>query len=502
MTISLAKININSDKWIAVFNKFNDVVDAIDTKVVTVDADITNGNCTIGGRLIANEIFEGSNRVVNSSLNISTGTGLSGGGNLSTNRTISLSSATLARLAKADSALQTADFNGKLGLKTKISVPGDILAAGIANSTTFLSGVGTWVKLDNTPGDMLKLIYDPWSKQGNAFDMSYMVESNQHKVFTAVERTKLAATDGKFADINNDIVSIKNQYVKRDGSLSITGGIQTSNITMNGKLITNQEIQTTGISSSAKVNITAGGLEVAGNSLFKNTTTFNNTSTFKGNIINEGNLTMPSGRINLLPTTPSYPADGKGTVEGYFYNRVNYTFSGSETDNSDIWGSMFILKNLTTNREGRFIHTTKKTSNVLQDASNDRILVRIDANSVAYFQGNGEFWIKETCNANTIYSRNDVGAASDIKLKDNLEIIPEALSKLKLINGYTYNRIDSNDSRRHAGLIAQEVEKILPEVVGSHDDTKFIKYGNLVALLVEAVKELSNEVEILKQRIK
>jgi hypothetical protein len=97
----------------------------------------------------------------------------------------------------------------------------------------------------------------------------------------------------------------------------------------------------------------------------------------------------------------------------------------------------------------------------------------------------------------------NITAYSDRKLKDNLEVIPNALAKVSALTGYTYDRIDM-DGIRQSGLIAQDVQEVLPEVVinnvdpDSGEETLSIAYGNMIGLLVEAVKELKAEVEELK----
>ena len=92
-------------------------------------------------------------------------------------------------------------------------------------------------------------------------------------------------------------------------------------------------------------------------------------------------------------------------------------------------------------------------------------------------------------------------SASDIKLKENLEIIPDALEKVSKINGYTFN-YKKNPDERVTGVVAQELEEILPGIVfDASDETgnyKAVRYGNIVALLIQAVKELNEEVERLK----
>ena len=97
---------------------------------------------------------------------------------------------------------------------------------------------------------------------------------------------------------------------------------------------------------------------------------------------------------------------------------------------------------------------------------------------------------------------NDVTAFSDERLKANIETISDALDKVSQMRGVTFDRVDF-DGERQMGVIAQEVEKIVPEVVRedkSEDKIKSVAYGNLIGLLIEAVKDLKNEVDELKNR--
>ena len=97
----------------------------------------------------------------------------------------------------------------------------------------------------------------------------------------------------------------------------------------------------------------------------------------------------------------------------------------------------------------------------------------------------------------TILSNNNITAFSDIRLKTNIKKIDCALEKVCKINGYTF---DINN-RKGTGVIAQEIQKILPEVVIETDtEEKYLSvaYGNIVGLLIEAIKDLKSEIEVLK----
>tara|TARA_Y100001951_G_scaffold83579_1_gene72553 strand:+ start:6591 stop:7604 length:1014 start_codon:yes stop_codon:yes gene_type:complete len=99
---------------------------------------------------------------------------------------------------------------------------------------------------------------------------------------------------------------------------------------------------------------------------------------------------------------------------------------------------------------------------------------------------------------------NDVTAFSDERLKEDIQPITGGLEKVMQLQGVTYKRNDVNDPKTQIGVIAQQVEPILPEVVLTADDemgTKSVDYAKMTAVLIEAVKELKQEVTQLKQQI-
>ena len=94
--------------------------------------------------------------------------------------------------------------------------------------------------------------------------------------------------------------------------------------------------------------------------------------------------------------------------------------------------------------------------------------------------------------------------SSDINLKDNIRPIESALFKVQQINGVTFDWNEKSskiqqDKGHDVGLIAQEVEKVLPEVVVLRPDgIMAIQYEKVVPLLVESIKELTKRVEELE----
>ena len=91
--------------------------------------------------------------------------------------------------------------------------------------------------------------------------------------------------------------------------------------------------------------------------------------------------------------------------------------------------------------------------------------------------------------------------ASDVALKSDIEVIPNALDKIDSIQGYTFKKL----GKKSAGIIAQELEKVLPEAVKEkklslHDGKtyKTVEYDAIHGLLIQAIKELKNEIRELK----
>jgi hypothetical protein len=97
----------------------------------------------------------------------------------------------------------------------------------------------------------------------------------------------------------------------------------------------------------------------------------------------------------------------------------------------------------------------------------------------------------------TIRATGDVIAYSDIRVKSNIRTIDSALDKVTSLRGVYFDRRDNKLAS--TGVIAQEIEKVLPEVV--HTDSngmKAVAYGNIVGVLIESIKELKAQIDELK----
>lgn len=97
-----------------------------------------------------------------------------------------------------------------------------------------------------------------------------------------------------------------------------------------------------------------------------------------------------------------------------------------------------------------------------------------------------------------IITATDFNATSDLSLKTNIKPIEDPISKVLEINGVSFDW--KQTGKASIGVIAQEVEKVLPELV-SNQDTKTVNYNGLIGLLIEAVKNQQAQIDELKKQI-
>ena len=119
--------------------------------------------------------------------------------------------------------------------------------------------------------------------------------------------------------------------------------------------------------------------------------------------------------------------------------------------------------------------------------------------TLAFHHWDGSAWDEELSldASGNLTADGNVTAYSDERLKDNIQTLENGLDKVNQLRGITYTRKE----KENIGVVAQEVEKILPQIVLTADDeigTKSVDYSRLTAVLIEAVKELSQKIEKLE----
>ena len=164
--------------------------------------------------------------------------------------------------------------------------------------------------------------------------------------------------------------------------------------------------------------------------------------------------------------------------------------NGTEFGRFKIATSDFVIKSAINNKDILFKGV---------DASSTITALKLDMSE----GGNAQFL--GNISGSQIEASGDVIAfgSSDERLKDNIQPISEPLYKLSKVGGYTFDWNDKQDAYQghDVGVIAQEIEEILPEVVTTRGTGyKAVKYEKIVPLLIESIKELQKKVEDIEKK--
>jgi hypothetical protein len=203
-----------------------------------------------------------------------------------------------------------------------------------------------------------------------------------------------------------------------------------------------------------------------------------------------GSLSYNSGTGVISYTTPNSDGIAEGATNLYFTNaraRSAISASGSLSYNSTT--GVISFTDAVTSVAGRTGAVTLAISDVasLQSALDGKL-----STSGGSLSGNLSV-------TGTITATGDITAFSDIRTKMGVETINEALYKVKQLRGVSY--VSKFNMEDRIGVIAQEVERVVPEVVFTHSNgLKSVAYQNLVGLLIEAIKDLEERVSELEHR--
>jgi hypothetical protein len=226
-------------------------------------------------------------------------------------------------------------------------------------------------------------------------------------------------------------------------------------------------------------------------------------------IINSDNSTFYDVATKIV-TASRFVGTHKGNIlasdDTAFYNASTKTatattFTGSLTGNADT--ATKVNNSITPGNYligFSFDGSVDRTWSVDASVNNQdgKIVVRNSLGKifVTSIEANGEI----RTGGDIITTGGDVIISSDMRLKKDIETISNALATVNKMRGVNFTKI-VND-QRSTGLIAQEVREHIPEVVKEDDDGNLsIAYSNLVGYLVEAIKELTAEVHMLKEKI-
>jgi len=155
--------------------------------------------------------------------------------------------------------------------------------------------------------------------------------------------------------------------------------------------------------------------------------------------------------------------------------------------------------------DGEMIVGDGTTAPVAESGATLRTSIGVGTGDAVQFDRLGVGTGAASANQGEIWATNDITAfySSDKRLKDNITPITDPLSKISQLGGYTFDWIPKEGIHSHegrdVGVIAQEVEEVLPEVTTTRDNGyKAVKYEKIVPLLIECIKAQQSQIDELK----
>ena len=356
------------------------------------------------------------------------------------------------------------------------------------NLTATASGAGATITLTETPE------FDNLTITGVTTSTSFVKSGGTSSQFLKADgsvdsSTYITSADGGNAATLDSLDST--QFLRSDASDTASGAITLS------------------VDTADALNFSASSTNDARGISFNNRTALsadyndgwlrlNQSSEFSNGVYTPGNL-RTGGNIYVTNATNylSYPTGNYGSIQINGSGAGNY--EGFSIDGRVV-----------------FMHDGSTNAGIYNDVNNHWMFYGILGGST-YMYENGSWKIRTTSSG--IEVSGDVNSTSDIKLKKNIETIDNALDKVLRLRGVYFDwKEEVMGTDKNIGLIAQEVEKVVPELVTENErensnntDTdeevvstetiKSVSYGNITAILIEAMKEQQKQIDTLTKRI-
>ena len=301
---------------------------------------------------------------------------------------------------------------------------------------------------------------------------------------TTTARAAISATGGLSYNATTGVVSGDNgaNFTALNGSSITTGTVADARIATT--LVRTSRTVSAGdgmsgggdLSANRSLAVDATVVRTSGDQTIAGIKTFS--STISGSI-NGNAATVPYSGISSKPTT----------LSGY---GITDAIPTSTTQGNNLWirnGSPTVYLRDTDHMMGA-IHVNSNLLYVLRGA--------VDADTFTQVNGQWPMYLNLS-NNDAVFGANvtavgNVAAYSDERLKTNVRTIDAALHKVSQMRGVYFDK----DDKASVGVIAQEMEKVLPEVV-QDGEYKSVAYGNIVGVLIEAIKELQAKVDRLEK---
>ena len=478
------------------------------------------GNTTVGGTLGVTGASTLNSAAVTNNATVGGTLGVTGNSTLSGNLAVTGNTTAGGTLGVTGNTTisGTLGVTGSSTLAGNVSVEGKTIGEYIQDTVGGMvsgnSENGITVTYQDTDGTLDFNVADPViSLTGGATGSATMTNLGNVSITTALDATSVRAkfSAGEGIDISNGSISGENASTSNKGIASFD---------------TTDFVVTSGAVSlrHAGVEDIVGGM-VSGNSESGISVTYQTsdntldfaltadpTITLTGAVTGSGTMTNV-GDVSIATTAtadPTLTLTGDVTGSATFTNLGNATLTATVVNGSHTHDDRYF-----TETESNSLFTAS-AGDVMTGTLrfNDGVIASFGSSNDAEFfcngshmymdlnTGIGNFYIRDgettrfTFNDNGAFTATgDITAYSDARLKDNVKTIDGALDKVAAMRGVTYHK----DGKQGTGVIAQEMQEVMPEVVMQNDEYLSVAYGNLVGVLIEAVKELRAEVEELKK---
>lgn len=359
-------------------------------------------------------------------------------------------------------------INDNLLINPEFSTWNYIGAIGIANTIYRLSNVGIGTSIGIT---------ERLSVNGNVSVRGNISATTNVSVGSTVSASRFISTvtsgTSPLQVLSNTLVTNLNADFLR-GKIPPTGDIVG---TTDAQTLTNKTLNSSSVGN--------GGIDFNG---------IAGSVVLRASNVASGTLTLPSETGTLVSTASIGAITSANILNGTIIDEDISSSAGiaiSKLAASTISG-VSLGNNLNSLTFGSYLNGTVASYNGSSDVTVSIAATSINtADTLVVRDSSGDF------TAGTI-TATILNATSDLNLKQNINPIENGLETLKKIEGVEFEW--KENSQKSIGVIAQQIEQILPELVTEVDGNRTVNYNGLIGILIEAVKELSEEVEELKKK--
>jgi hypothetical protein len=428
---------------------------------VGIGSSIPGSKLTVAGDITATGAITGSNVSVGGI----TGSNVSVGGITTASRFVSTVASGTAPLT-VNSTTQISNLNASL-LAGKSPPAGDIV--GTSDSQTLTNKTLTSPIISSIVNGAFTLNIPSVNGTLVSTGSTGTVTSNMIadlNIVNADVATNAGITYGKLSLSN----SITNADIVTGAGITY-GKLSLSNSITNADIVTGAGISVSKLSASTISGITLGNnLETLSFGTYLTGTSYNGSTS----------VMIATNATSANTTSTIVARDGSGNFTAGTITASNFTSTGDLS-----------IRNINSTGIITCANFTSTGDLSIRNINSTGII------TCANFTSTGDLSIRNI-NSTGIITCTDLNSTSDINLKENIKTVDNALETISALRGVSFDW--KNTGKSSIGVIAQELERVLPELV-TDGDPKTVNYNGLIGVLIEAVKELSEEVHELKAQL-